>query len=361
MYKVMIVDDMEIFRRTLKRFHVWNNTFVITEEATDGLDALKKLEVNQVDLILVDIKMPRMGGIEFLQIVTERKLCPCVVLLSDYTEYSYARQGIVYGAFDYIGKSITETELKQLLDRAEKYLDSKKKEEQKLVELQEIVDGAYSAAIDVKYIAQCICRGEIKAVTLMTEAADTIEEIFCNDLNKALFIVKNTLQEIINETFRYYQWLPLYFNSKLFHDINLINCKDWFMIQRAIIQLVEELISIINRFMPCRDNTNMKEICEYLLMNVHEKLSVKIISEKMYISKAHLSEIFKQKVGITLLEYITMSKMERAKILLAEKDWQNCDIAYQLSFRDYGYFNKVFNKYTGLSITIYRQQQIRGR
>lgn len=128
--------------------------------------------------------------------------------------------------------------------------------------------------------------------------------------------------------------------------------------REAIHRLVDELLSIINRFIPCHDNIIIKNTCEYILMNVHEVLSIGMISDKMYISKAHLSEIFKQRVGITLLEYITMTKMERAKMLLLEEDKQNYEIAFQLGFRDYGYFNKVFKKYTGIPFTIYRKQQM---
>lgn len=361
MYKVMLVDDMEIFRRELKRLKVWNHTFVIEDEAVDGLDALKKLEANSMDLIFVDIRMPRMGGIELLQEISEKKLCPCVVLLSDYAEYGYARQGIVHGAFDYIPKSVTEAELKQLLERVEQYLDSRKKEEQKIAKFQEFIEDTYSSAIDIRYITQCICHGESIAATIIIEAADTIEENLCNDFNRALLLIKNTLQDILNETYSSYQWLPLYFNTNLINQINFINGKEWLEIRISIIKLLDELISVIQRFKPYHENATVKETCEYILMNVEQKLSIDTISEQMYINKAHLSEIFKQNVGLTLLEYITMTKMERAKMLLAEGGRQYYEIAYQLGYRDYEYFNKVFKKYVGTSWNAYAKQQTRER
>ncbi|MGI6125089.1 MAG: response regulator, partial [Acetivibrionales bacterium] len=113
MYKVMIADDIEILRYDLKRMKVWSETkdFAVEGEAENGLDALKKLRASDYDLLITDIKMPIMGGMDLLKAVSQEKLCPCVVLLSDYTEFAYAREGLLHGAFDYLGKPINNKDL----------------------------------------------------------------------------------------------------------------------------------------------------------------------------------------------------------------------------------------------------------
>lgn len=132
MYSVLIVDDSDILRKTLRRSKLWGEAsgFAVTGEARDGLEALEIIRQNPVDLIITDIRMPNMDGIELLESVSKDRLCPYVVLLSDFTEYSYARKGILYGAFDYIGKPMRDTELAGLLDRIRKKLDVKKSTEQ---------------------------------------------------------------------------------------------------------------------------------------------------------------------------------------------------------------------------------------
>jgi two-component system, response regulator YesN len=322
------------------------------------VEALIKLEANPVVLIFVDIRMPRMDGIELLKKIHEKKLCPCVVLLSDYTEYGYAREGIIYDAFDYISKSIPEAELKQLLERIRKYLDNKYIEDQRLEELREFVAKTYYTQVDTKNIARQICNGEADAVALITEMTALIEKSFAYDTSKALMMLKSTMMEIVKEILSYYEWLSLYVNVNLFFNSTILNGCDWVKARRTAQKHFEELVFILNCFMPCHDNVTIRNTCEYILLNVHEELSVSKISEKMYISKAHLSEIFKQRVGITLLEYITMTKMERAKVLMMEQDKPNYEIAFQLGYREYGYFNKVFKKYTGVSFTIYRKRQL---
>lgn len=127
MYRVMIVDDAEFMRRDIKRSKLWGDAsgFVITEEANDGVEALEKISTNPVDLIITDIKMPNMDGLELLEEISKKRLCPYVVLLSEYTEFGYAREGIVNGAFDYIGKPMKDNELERLLSRVKKNIVEK--------------------------------------------------------------------------------------------------------------------------------------------------------------------------------------------------------------------------------------------
>lgn len=358
MFKVMIVDDMEVLRRDVKRLKLWgeNSGFMITDEAKDGLDALKKLKDRPVDLVITDIRMPNMDGIELLRNISENKLCPFAVLLSDYTEYNYARQGFVYGAFDYIGKPVDEKELAKLLERIRQHLIEKQQEEKKLMELQEIVEEAFFPAADVKQIIELLRHGEAKAAVFAAAMVDTVGTSFNYDKGKAFLVLKNAVNEIINETLKNHPWIPAYMDVNLLGNMNLANCKDWEEIKAAVVAVEEKLISVVVRFIGCHDSSIVKQACEYVLEHIDEELSVKMLSERLYISKSYLSDIFKQKFGISLLEYITMVKIERAKRLLREENLKNYEIAYKLGFQDNEYFSKVFKKHTGMSLTEFRQK-----
>jgi two-component system response regulator YesN len=351
---------MEVLRRDVKRLRLWgeNSGFIITEEAKDGLDALKKLEANPIDLVITDIRMPNMDGIELLRNISEKKLCPYAVLLSDYTEYNYARQGFVYGAFDYIGKPLDEKELANLLERIRQHLEEKQQEEQKLTELQEIVEEAFFPAADVKQIIEFICNGDAKAAVSANAMVDTIGTSFNYDKTKALLVLKNAMNMVINETLKNHPWITAYMGADLLKNINFEDCKDWEEIKAAVIEAEERLISVIVKFIGSHDSTIVKQVCEYVLEHIDEELSVKMLSEKMFISKSHLSYIFKQKFGVSLLEYITMVKIERAKRLLREENLKNYEIAYKLGFQDNEYFSKVFKRHTGMSPTEFRKKGI---
>ena len=359
MYRVMIVDDMEILRRDVKRLKLWGESsgFVIAEEARDGLDALKKLEAGPVDLVITDIRMPNMDGIELLRHISGKKLCPFTVLLSDYTEYGYAKQAFLYGAFDYIGKPVDETELAGLLERIRQHLDERREEEQQLTELREIVDEAFFTAADVEQIIAAVCRADTKAVAMTADMVDTVGASFDCDAAKAAWILKNAVGEMAKGTLKNHPWLTQYIDADSLRNIDFTNCKDWKEVKTAVVGAAEELIFAVSKFIGRHDNGMVKQTCEYVLGHIDNELSVKMLAEKLYISKSYLSDIFRQKFGVSLLEYITMVKIERAKRLLAAEDLKNYEIAYKLGFQDNEYFNKVFKKHTGMSLTEFRAKR----
>ena len=127
MYRILIVDDKEVFRRKLKRmdyFRLNADKFFIAYEAQNGMDALGILENNKVDVVLTDIRMPFVDGIELLKTINERGLCRCVLLLSEFAEFNYAKEGILNGAFDYILKPVDEIKIREAFDRVYAFLNS---------------------------------------------------------------------------------------------------------------------------------------------------------------------------------------------------------------------------------------------
>lgn len=125
MYQTLVVDDREICRRQIKRSPTLGDgrEFCVKFEAQNGAEALKILEHNKVDLVITDIRMPVMDGLELLREIKERDICRCVVLLSEYTDFIYAKQGLVLGAFDFIEKPIEPGRLEELLPRVKCFLD----------------------------------------------------------------------------------------------------------------------------------------------------------------------------------------------------------------------------------------------
>lgn len=358
MFKVMIVDDMEVLRRDVKRLKLWGDKsgFIITEEAKDGLEALKKLEENPVDLVITDIRMPNMDGIELLKNIFERKLCPFAVLLSDYTEYGYARQGFLYGAFDYIGKPADEKELGLVLERIHKGLVSKRLEERRLVEMQEFIEGTLFTATDIKRIVQLISQGDLNAIKLIEDMVESIGNAYNYDISKAMVVLKNAVAQIINGTLEEHIWITR-LELGLLKDIDLASTMGWAQIKKTVASKGESLIIAINKFIGCHDNNKVKQVCNYVLEHAEEELSVKAISERLYISKSYLSEIFRNEMGVPLLEYINMVKMEYAKKLLRDENLKNYEVAYKLGFKDNEYFSKVFKRHIGMPPSEFRQKE----
>ena len=89
-----------------------------------------------MDLVITDIRMPIVDGVELLKKIISEELSYCVVFLSEYTEFEYARQGIVYGAFDYIVKPVNQDKIERVLVKVKEYIEKKKIEKEKIKNLE---------------------------------------------------------------------------------------------------------------------------------------------------------------------------------------------------------------------------------
>ncbi len=126
MYRVLMVDDRDIFLIELKRLKVWGDIsgFEVAGKANNGRQAIEMLKSSSYDMVLTDIRMPVIDGLQLLRKINQEGLCSCVVLLSEYSEFNYARQGIVLGAFDYLVKPPSQESLLELFKRARRFLSA---------------------------------------------------------------------------------------------------------------------------------------------------------------------------------------------------------------------------------------------
>lgn len=116
MINVIIADDEPIIRNGMKEIVDWNSLgYHLAGVAINGMDALEYIEQEEVHVLITDIRMPFLDGLELIRIV--KKLHPDIycVLLTSYAEFEYARQAIELGAFSYIIKPIDIAEFQKIL------------------------------------------------------------------------------------------------------------------------------------------------------------------------------------------------------------------------------------------------------
>ncbi len=114
--KLLIVDDEDIVHKSCQRILRREN--YIIETAFSAEEGLEKLENTSYDLIISDLMMPGIGGMEFLKIIKERKLDVTVIIFTGYATAETARQALKQGAFDYIPKPFTPEEFRDVVKNA---------------------------------------------------------------------------------------------------------------------------------------------------------------------------------------------------------------------------------------------------
>ena len=139
MKKVLLAEDDYSVREYMRSHIAWKqNGYRLVGEAENGIQALELIKRLQPDLVITDIQMPQMNGVELIRRIQEEGLQVKVVVLSFYDDFAYVRDAMKYGAVDYILKhQLTEESLLQVLAEAQKYngnhYDPKMKEENRLM------------------------------------------------------------------------------------------------------------------------------------------------------------------------------------------------------------------------------------
>jgi len=122
MPKILIVEDEAAIRRVLVKILSEENDAYQVEEAVDGLDGIEKIKKEDYDLVLCDIKMPKMDGVEVLEVSKKLKPEIPIVMISGHGDLDTAVNTMRLGAFDYISKP---PDLNRLLNTVRNALDRK--------------------------------------------------------------------------------------------------------------------------------------------------------------------------------------------------------------------------------------------
>ncbi len=128
-YKVIVADDEPIMRKAMQTLIDWEaNECRLVCVASNGQEVMAYLEEEIPDILILDIKMPGMNGIELAQYVYEKKIPTRVILLTGYADFAYAQSAVKYNAIDYVIKSGEFGELIQAIEKAKADIEETRKE-----------------------------------------------------------------------------------------------------------------------------------------------------------------------------------------------------------------------------------------
>ena len=136
--KLLIIDDESIIRNGLQQYINWNSLGIEqVQTAADGKAALDIIEHLEPHIILSDIKMPTMDGIELIKTLHEKSIKSKVIFMSAYSDFAYTQQAIHFGAFDYILKPIEEDKLIDIVKKCIAEIQQKQTEAERFQKNQE--------------------------------------------------------------------------------------------------------------------------------------------------------------------------------------------------------------------------------
>lgn len=364
MYSVLLVDDVKLSLNELRSMNVWGEIsgFEIAGEASNGREALKLLYERPVDVVITDIRMPVVDGIELTRKALEDKLTKCVVLMSQFSDFEYARKGFTNGAIEYLLKPICEDDFLKMLRKAASYIKQKNLEKSNLEYLQNLLAEnvqEHFPAAELRKLVSSIAEGGGQSAAIAAKMLETTWAGVNYNTLKTAYIYNSVVERLLDTVIRDFPWLQKLSRITALCKTDFSECRELSDIKDKFLEVVSSINSVIRKYeLEADNNVMIKNACKIILDNVDTDISLSKIAKKLFISKSYLSMLFREKTGRNVVDYITFVKIERAKILLEDRSLKNYEIASKLGYSD-EYFTKLFKRVVGMTPTMYRKRRIR--
>ena len=149
MYKLVIVDDEYYIRQMLIKGTPWHEMeYEVVAEAEDGQSALKAITDIRPDAALVDINLPKLNGLELIESIGKIEPDICIVILTAYERFSYAKSAIRLNVFEYLLKPIDPEEIRDTFTRLKPQIERKRLERARRTETNRLIRQGGGEIID---------------------------------------------------------------------------------------------------------------------------------------------------------------------------------------------------------------------
>jgi two-component system, response regulator YesN len=269
MIKVLIVDDEEWIRLGLREQVDWSMLGLeITGEAQNGAVALELIEKEQPQIVITDIRMPKVDGLTLMENIHNSYPNILIIVISGYSEFEYARKAISFSAFDYILKPIEEAELERILVKAVQKLKENASRESAVISLKaelnsssrllrdrlltNLVTGNESDCIEASRYVKETCGGFRwpRMVVMAFKPANfekITEVIYEKDAQLAGFALMNVIGELLGGN----EASVLFRNDSRRNELILIrgfNTDEYRSIVEETYELCEDIITTVRKY-----------------------------------------------------------------------------------------------------------------
>ena len=365
MVKVFLVEDEAIIRRGIRDHIDWNaNGFEFVGEAGDGEYAYPLIMKTKPDILVTDIKMPFMDGLQLSRLVKKALPATKIIILSGYNEFEYAKEAIKIGINDYLLKPVTSA---GLIEAADAILEEQEKSrllERYFVSYEkytEFLDQTDYKGVDRKLVSDFLKLGSVD------ECDAFVEEYFAaiGEHNyKSLLLRQYMTMDIfycVQEFLKKLKAEPPEVSESVV-DIKRVP-KVIESVEMTKAYLIEEFTAALqarDRASNDRYGSVIRDAKEYIRANFSQSdLSLNRIAVHIGVSPSYFSSIFKQETGQSFVEYLTQVRMERACELLKCTSYRTSEIGEQVGYNDSHYFSAAFKKAMGQSPKEYKASQTR--
>jgi two-component system response regulator YesN len=384
---ILVVDDEPLVRMSMSRMIRSLEDQYQVEEAEDGEVAIELLKKQTIDLVITDIRMPAVDGLELATFLHNKFPETYVILLTGYAEFDYALTALKQGIFDYLLKPASKEYIVQAIKKVENQLRERNSQSQ-INRLREtnilekrVQDLLYEMPVP-HYDKQLF--PSYKGFVVFSMTAET-EVLWQRSIR---FAIKNLLQDTLSDA-----GVPVVIVEERQVTTVLFSEQTQFEILNEIIlqgkQTVQNLLRIelrigwggLSHELSDISSLYMKSLKElgiigfscsikgsssvhrlirasldYIESEYASDLTLASLAEKLYINPNYLSKLFKTETGFTFSHYLTHYRIEQAKQLLQDTHLKIYQICKQVGYTDQAYFSRLFKASEGISPYEYREK-----
>jgi two-component system response regulator YesN len=340
MYRILVVDDEPMIRKGIAKLINQSAPGVVsTDIAENGVEALQKIAQHRPDFLFVDIRMPRMDGVELCQKVQELYQDIAIVVISGYSDFEYAQKCMSYGVKEYILKPVTRTGIAETI---RKLLTQAATEQAKAfipLSVQEMWLAQLDGAI------WHLNREQLQETIDQINQYTAKQSMSVTQLRSMLFELHLQLVKTLNQRDVYV------FNEFTEPTAALPNHEQifaWFL------KASEGLLKLLKDKRRGNTKDPVEEVKLYIERNLSKELSLEEVADMLGLNPSYFSQLFKQMTNETFSHYRIKRRMEKAKKLLALPQYKITDISHEVGYADHPHFTKTFKKNTGYTPSEYR-------
>ncbi|EHI97865.1 two component transcriptional regulator, AraC family [Clostridium sp. DL-VIII] len=398
MWKLVIADDEPKIRRGIEGILNWQDYDIeIVGEAEDGELALKVITEKKPDIILLDINMPFLNGLNLLERLRAINNNSIVIIISGYDEFAYAQKALRFNVFDYILKPVSRKDIEEIIKKAvckiaedrkennylewvkaqvnenidtlkknffSEWLSNKINDEEMLNEIKffnikfdkkvgiiviKLLGKLNFEAIGEKWNKELL---DFAIANLLSDKFKEFKEKFIFNDDSENIILISSIQDMI-------KWVSIG-NELETEIIEYLKCN--VIVEQAnvcdgILKVKSEYLKLINSVNVKKKYNPMtlaaiKHIEESYYLN---NLSINDISDKLEVTSSYLSKLLKKETGLSFIDYLTNTRIKKAMYLMKEPTIKIYDVAELIGYSNQHYFCRAFKKVVGVSPTEYKR------
>jgi two-component system response regulator YesN len=398
MWKLVVADDEPKIRRGIRNVLNWSEFNIeIVGEAEDGEIALQVIKEEKPDIILLDINMPFLNGLNLLQKLEDINSKSIVIIISGYDDFSYAQKALRFNVFDYILKPVNKKKIEDIISKVvcklneiqketnyfewvekqlnenmdmlkktffSEWLNNKLSDEQVLKEISffNIEFGKNVGIIVVKHEEKLNIEAIDKRwnMELLEYAiANLLYEKFNKSNEKFIFNDdKNNIVLIVN-VYDMIKWINL--GKQVEIDIaKYLKCNviiEQGNVSDGILKIKDEYLRIMNSVKKKKKHSPITLLAiKYIEENYYSNdLSINDISDKLEVTSSYVSKLLKKETGVSFIDHLTNIRIKKAMYIMEDPSIKIYDVAELVGYSNQHYFCRAFKKVVGISPTEYKR------